>query len=527
MPIKITLSIVAILAAIDFLALQLRLVTFKTWAITTVVLVTIAGLAILIKFVTSLVKDLTNESSKSDTSEDDDDLAKILTDATNESKVVEALEKISARFLNSTRETKEAINEEIKNLIEQEKLLWRKELLMKKREQLETEINKQQNSNIPQSDFLNWNYLMFIGYFVITFIASIFLAIILNKGLSLINFKINSLMLIPLIFSAFVGYLAFNCVGAVPSGYIWLLEVFNKYVKTLNPGPRLIFPWFTAAKEIDIRIKQENLFKDGGEDGGKIDFKDAASNVTGYFLYKIVDPVKFEYNVGNTVKTLRDKLDEATRSFLAQKGLEEAIELMPTLTLKTILNGKTNSEYATVEENPVFQDITKDWGIEVTEIMIVDIALPKELEDIRDLILKKTKNIELAVKDAKLAIKEKNPAITRKKIKAEEKLIEAEATKKTLILEGEGHSTAIEEIIGKKVDPNIAAYFFVDNNRWDKLSPQAATVITDGSSGASLGAGIGVGISTASKPKDPEEKKDSEPKDSEPKKKNRKTTVTV
>lgn len=134
----------------------------------------------------------------------------------------------------------------------------------------------------------------------------------------------------------------------------------GKYVKTLNPGWRLVIPIFESMQKVDMRVKavdvpyQKAITKDN-----------VSVSVNAVIYYKV---------------------DSAERAYIEVENFFYAVSQLAQTTMRNVVGEVTLDELLSAREkisNRIKELVDKEtepWGIQVNSVDLKDIALPEEME---------------------------------------------------------------------------------------------------------------------------------------------------
>ncbi|MDA1317218.1 MAG: SPFH/Band 7/PHB domain protein [bacterium] len=215
----------------------------------------------------------------------------------------------------------------------------------------------------------------------------------------------------------------------------------GKYKSIAEPGLNLVMPYIETMIKVDMRERVINV------DPQKVITKDNVSVIVDAVIYfKIVDPVKAEFEVedfGNAATTLAQT---NLRNIVGEKTLDE------TLTARDHIN--TNLRL-------VLDEATNVWGVKVTRVEVQKIDPPPEITEAMSLQMK--------------AEREKRASILQSEGVRQSEILEAEGQKSAEILKAEGDAQAkilradAEAGAIKRVAEAANKYFDVKAQAWERL----------------------------------------------------------
>lgn len=243
-------------------------------------------------------------------------------------------------------------------------------------------------------------------------------------------------MLIFLLVIALIIIVALlSSIKVVNTGYVFVLERFGQYNKTLEPGWHLIIPFADFIRK-KISTKQQILDIEPQNVITKDNVKISIDNV---IFYKIMNPKDAVYNIENFTHGIIYSTITNMRNIVGDMSLDE------------VLSGRDRINSKLLE---IIDEVTDAYGIKILSVEIKNIIPPAEIQqamekqmraerDKRAIILQAegTKQSEIAqaegTKQAKIltAEAEKEASIRR-----------AEGLKESQLLEAEGKAKAIEAI---------------------------------------------------------------------------------
>ena len=222
----------------------------------------------------------------------------------------------------------------------------------------------------------------------------------------------------------------------------------GKYKALADPGLNLVMPYIESMIKVDMRERVINV------DPQKVITKDNVSvTVDAVIYYKIVDPVKAEFEVedfGNAATTLAQT---NLRNIVGDKTLDE------TLTARDHIN--TNLRL-------VLDEATNGWGVKVTRVEVQKIDPPPEITDAMSLQMKAEREKRATILEAE-GIKQSD--ITQAEGKRNSEILKAEGDAQAKILRADAEAGAIQ-----RVAEAANKFFDTRAQAWEKLRVSEAVL---------------------------------------------------
>jgi len=134
----------------------------------------------------------------------------------------------------------------------------------------------------------------------------------------------------------------------------------GKYIKTVEPGWRLVLPIIQGMKKVDIRVKavdvpfQEAITRDN-----------VSAKINAVIYYKIIDVAKAFLEVENFWNATSQLAQTTMRNVVGQLELDELL---------------ANREVAAQRIKEIVDKATDPWGIKVESVELKDIILPDNMQ---------------------------------------------------------------------------------------------------------------------------------------------------
>jgi len=212
-----------------------------------------------------------------------------------------------------------------------------------------------------------------------------------------------------IIFFSFISFVALLLsVKIVTQSEKGIILRLGKYQRTVGPGVNFIFPFIEELIKIDVRERVINV------EPQKVITKDNVTvTVDAVIYYKVVDPVKAEFEVEDFDTAATTLAQTNLRNLIGDKTLDE------TLVARDVINTNLRD---------VLDEATHNWGVKVTRVEVQKIDPPPEITEAMSLQMK--------------AEREKRAMVLQAEGIKQSQILEAEGKKQRAILEAEGEAKA-------------------------------------------------------------------------------------
>lgn len=281
-------------------------------------------------------------------------------------------------------------------------------------------------------------------------------------------------------------------VKSVPQGENWTVERFGRYIRTLDPGLRFVFPLIDRVgskinmMETVLDIEQQEVIT---RDNAMV-VADAVA------FYQVVDASKAAYEVRELERSLRNISQTNIRSVLGSMELDEAL---------------SNRDAINTRLLSVIDNASTPWGVKVTRVEIRDLAPPP---DINEAMARQMKAERLKRAEILTAEGQKQAAILKAEGERESQIREAEGRREAAFLDAEARersaeaeakaTTMVSEAIAKG-DIQAVNYFvaqkYTEALRDIAASPNSKTVLMPLEASSLIGSVAGIAeIAKAARP---------------------------
>ena len=272
-------------------------------------------------------------------------------------------------------------------------------------------------------------------------------------------------------------------VKSVPQGENWTVERFGRYIRTLDPGLRFVFPLIDRVgskinmMETVLDIEQQEVIT-----------KDNAMVVAdAVAFYQVVDASKAAYEVRDLEKALRNVSQTNIRAVLGSMELDEAL---------------SNRDAINTRLLSVIDSASAPWGVKVTRVEIRDLAPPP---DINEAMARQMKAERLKRAEILTAEGQKQAAILKAEGERESQIRVAEGRREAAFLDAEARersaeaeakaTTMVSEAIAKG-DIQAVNYFvaqkYTEALRDVAASPNSKTVLMPLEASSLIGSVAGI-----------------------------------
>ena len=134
----------------------------------------------------------------------------------------------------------------------------------------------------------------------------------------------------------------------------------GKYVSTLEPGWRLVFPIIQSMKKVDIRVKAVDV-----PDQEAITKDNISARINAVIYYKVSDAAKAFIEVENFYYAVSQLAQTTMRNVVGEMDLDELL---------------SNRDAASKKIKEIVDRLTDPWGIAVENVELKDITLPEDMK---------------------------------------------------------------------------------------------------------------------------------------------------
>jgi regulator of protease activity HflC (stomatin/prohibitin superfamily) len=197
----------------------------------------------------------------------------------------------------------------------------------------------------------------------------------------------------------------------------------GKFKEVINPGLNFVIPYIETLIHVDVREKVINV------DPQKVITKDNVSvTVDAVVYYKVVDPVKAEFEVEDFDTAATTLAQTNLRNLIGDKSLDE------TFVARDVINTNLRE---------VLDEATNGWGVKVTRVEVQKIEPPPEITEAMSLQMKAEREKRAVILQAE-GIKQSE--ITKAEGQRNAEILEAEGAAQAQILRANAEAEAIKQV---------------------------------------------------------------------------------
>ncbi|CAM2944795.1 SPFH domain-containing protein [Hathewaya histolytica] len=247
--------------------------------------------------------------------------------------------------------------------------------------------------------------------------------------------------IILIVILVFVGLTVLSSIKVVNTGYVYIVERFGQYNRTLEPGWHTTIPFADFVRK-RISTKQQILDIQPQSVITKDNVKISIDNV---IFYRVINSKDAVYNI------------EDYKSGIIYSTITNMRNIVGDMTLDEVLSGRDRINSKLLE---IIDEITDEYGIKILSVEIKNIIPPAEIQEAMEKQMRAERDKRALILQAE---GQKQSEIARAEGEKQAKILEAEAAKEANIrkaeglkesqlLEAEGKARAIEAISKAEAD---------------------------------------------------------------------------
>ena len=232
-----------------------------------------------------------------------------------------------------------------------------------------------------------------------------------------------------------------SSIKIVNTGYLYIVERFGQYYKTLEPGWHLIIPFVDYVRK-KVSTKQQILDVPPQNVITKDNVKISVDNV---IFYKMLNAKDAVYNI------------EDYKAGIVYSATTNMRNILGNMTLDEVLSGRDTINQDLLS---IIDEVTDAYGIKILSVEIKNIVPPAEIQQAMEKQMKAERDKRAMVLQAEClrqsqiekAKGEKQAKILEAEAQKEAQIRRAEGLRESQLLEAEGKAKAIEAIADAEAD---------------------------------------------------------------------------
>jgi regulator of protease activity HflC (stomatin/prohibitin superfamily) len=234
---------------------------------------------------------------------------------------------------------------------------------------------------------------------------------------------VTTLVIVLAIFAFFLFVYVASGVRIVRPYQRGIVEQLGKYKETVDPGLRIIVPFFQTLRLVDMREQvvdvppQEVITSDN-----------VVVSVDAVVYYEPTDPQRLIYNIANFILAVTKLAQTNLRNVIGDMQLDEAL---------------TSRDTINTNLRQILDDATDKWGVRVVRVEIQRIDPPPDVMSAMHEQMKAERTRRAVVTEAE---GRRTAAVTTAEGEKTAAILAAEGIKQRQILEAEGEAEAIRQV---------------------------------------------------------------------------------
>ena len=233
----------------------------------------------------------------------------------------------------------------------------------------------------------------------------------------------TALLIVFIVFAVLLFFYVAAGVNIVRPFERGIVEQLGRYKQTVDPGLRVIVPFFQSMRRIDMREQVVDV-----PPQAVITADNVVAEVDAVIYFEPTDPQRLAYNVANFMMAVTKLAQTNLRNVVGDMQLDEAL---------------TSRDKINTELREILDDATDKWGVRVARVEIQRIEPPADVMEAMHEQMKAERTRRATVTQAE---GERTAAVTRAEGDRQAAVLRAEGDKQQRILRAQGEAEAIQRV---------------------------------------------------------------------------------
>jgi regulator of protease activity HflC (stomatin/prohibitin superfamily) len=234
---------------------------------------------------------------------------------------------------------------------------------------------------------------------------------------------VTALLIVFIVFAVLLFFYVAAGVNIVRPFERGIVEQLGRYKQTVDPGLRVIVPFFQSMRRIDMREQVVDV-----PPQAVITADNVVAEVDAVIYFEPTDPQRLAYNVANFMMAVTKLAQTNLRNVVGDMQLDEAL---------------TSRDKINTELREILDDATDKWGVRVARVEIQRIEPPADVMEAMHEQMKAERTRRATVTQAE---GERTAAVTRAEGDRQAAVLRAEGDKQQRILRAQGEAEAIQRV---------------------------------------------------------------------------------
>lgn len=233
----------------------------------------------------------------------------------------------------------------------------------------------------------------------------------------------TALLIVIIVFAVLLFFYVASGVNIVRPYERGIVEQLGRYKQTVDPGLRVIVPFFQSMRRIDMREQVVDV-----PPQSVITADNVVAEVDAVIYFEPTDPQRLAYNVANFLMAVTKLAQTNLRNVVGDMQLDEAL---------------TSRDKINTELREILDDATDKWGVRVARVEIQRIEPPPDVVESMHELMKAERTRRATVTQAE---GDRTAAVTRAEGERQSAVLRAEGDKQQQILRAQGEAEAIQRV---------------------------------------------------------------------------------